>query len=212
MTKIYALSQEPSEYAQAGELKPWARGSDRCPVCGLWSSREWAPIKLYWEPGSERVGDFVWPYLDRDLVVQEHVADTLKLFAGFEVRPIEFVENPQKRLPKRPPRVTLPYEGPPLSELWITTWADIDRGLTTAELLSRCDACGKEKWKYSPWVGSFTEQPMGVPVSAGQLVGAGLFRVRQFSGWSLCTEPVRDAIVEAGFTNVYLTEVGKVVE
>jgi len=49
----------------------------------------------------------------------------------------------------RKPQVRLPYEGPPLSELWVTSWARLDSGKTLGEgarLSGRSDSQGPSGW------------------------------------------------------------------
>jgi hypothetical protein len=42
------------------------------------------------------------------LAITERALGILRPFAGFDAGPVEFVENPQKKLPKRRRRVRLP--------------------------------------------------------------------------------------------------------
>lgn len=67
---------------------------------------------------------------DADIVVTQCVAEGLKKFGGFEVVPIEMVEDPKAkerdRVRRRKPRVSLPYEGPNLFDLWITQIVPLD--------------------------------------------------------------------------------------
>ena len=184
---------------------------------------------MTWLPGSDLVGDFTWCGLDTDVAVTDKVMDVLlERFGGFEAGPVEMVDDPAVlRGKRRKPRVRLPYEGPPLHELWVTAWAHLDRQGSSAELEFSCGTCGTEQWQLygvERWDSHFdaerwqlvetkTERLLGagVMVRAEELAGAAVFRVHEFPGWPFCTDPVRALIEQEGFTNVAFLEMGDVV-
>lgn len=223
--KIWRL-YDPADYTYAtgGATGGWI--DDRlCDACGAPQRRRVQPLQLYWEPGSDRVGDFVWPLL-AGVAITERAFGVLRPFTGFDAGPVEFVENPQKGLPKRPPRVGLPYKGPALSELWITATVGFDREASSAELERACPVCGTERWQLSGvarmevrWdqvslTGSRVLVPRvpgkGLMIRAADLADDDIFHVRPFLG-IYCTDRVRQAVLQAGLTNVDFLEMGDII-
>ena len=178
---------------------------------------------MVWEPGSDVVGDFTWPGFDSEVVATDTVLEVLDQFEGFEPGPLEIVEDPDA--PKRGKRVQLPYEGPPLHELWVTTVVGMDRGRSSAELEHACLECGAERWELygvERWDSHFDQDlkrlvrfktdrlpDAGIYVSEADLAGAGIFRVEEFAAWVFCTDPVRELIEKEGFSNVSFLEMGE---
>jgi hypothetical protein len=162
--KVFRFDEPPhSQFAAAGELDGYGTGGRKCESCGaqLDNVRR-SPLCMYWEPGFDVVGDFSWPLIGRDLVVTEQALATLEPFGGFERAPVELVENPDRGLPKRPPRVRLPYWGPVLYELSITAEVGMIRSKSMARLESRCISCGTERCQWDAWVESFAKSRRSV--------------------------------------------------
>jgi hypothetical protein len=171
------------------------------------------------------VGDFVWPGFGSEVVAADHVFAALEpRFAGFERGPIEMVDEPD--LDQRgQPRVSLPYEGPALYELWTTAWVSADLERSTMRLERRCGTCGTEFWKVDGverWDSTFDREKRqlvrtragldgksGIYVPRAKFGGADIFRVTQFPGWVFCWDGVRNFIRERGFTNVEFLEMGE---
>jgi hypothetical protein len=189
------------------------------------SSQERAkPLILAWEPGSDVIGDFVWPGADSEVVVTDRVLCVLQgRFRGFEPGSVEMVDWD---LPggRRKPRVRLPYQGPGLHEFWVTSWVHLNPDRSTVELEKRCGTCGHEFWKLygverSDWKYD-RERPelvvtktdrlpnAGIFLSETDLAGASIFRVFEFPGLVFCTDPVRDLIEQEGFSNAAFMEMG----
>jgi hypothetical protein len=220
---------DPSDeqYASAGRRGSWteATGTGPCPECSSSRQTRVQPLILVWEPGSDQVGDFTWPGFGSEVVAAEAVVAELEAsFAGFERGPIEMVDDPDLvRTRKR--RVRLPYEGPALYELWTTAWTSADVDRSTIRLDRRCGTCGTEFWevdgierrdsRYDAGSRQLVrtrvarEPDAGIFVRQDELSGADVFRVSQFPGWVLCTDAVRDLIIEHGFTNVDFLELGE---
>ena len=100
---------------------------------------------MVWEPGSGEVGDFTWPGFDSEVVVTGNVLEALNQFQGFEPGQVKIVEDADA--PKRAKRVRLPYNGPPLHELWVTARIGMDRQRSSAELENECAECEAERWE-----------------------------------------------------------------
>jgi hypothetical protein len=220
-------SPRDDTYAAAGRRGAWteAAGGGTCPECSASRQERAQPLILVWEPGSDRIGDFVWPGFGSEVVATEGAFAALESrFAGFERGPIEMVDEPDLAEDRRP-RVRLPYEGPDLYELWTTArvGADVDR--STIRLERRCGTCGTEFWEVDGvehWDSAFSpaerrlvrtrvprEPASGIYVRREDLAGAAVFRVRQFPGWVFCTDPVRELVREQRFSNVDFLEMGE---
>lgn len=222
---------DPSDdrFASAGRRGSWteAAASGLCPECGDSQQVRVKPLILEWDPGSDRVGDFTWPGFGSEVVVVDRVLDVLrKHFEGFEPGPVEMVQDRKLKPGKRrKPRVWLPYEGPPLHELWVTTWVHMDRNRSSAELERRCGTCGTEAWELygvERWDSHFDRERMelvrtktdrlpgaGVFISEVDLAGADIFRVREFPAAVFCTDAVRALIDKESFSNVSFLEMGE---
>ena len=101
------------------------------------------------------------------------------------------------------PRVWLPYEGPPLWDLWVTALCHLDLERSGVTLEKECSTCGTKFYKGPP----FEERHLVVnPASWG---GEDIFRIEQ-SGWVFCTERAKEFIEQAGFTNVSFLEDGEI--
>ncbi len=219
-------SPDDDSYAAAGRRGAWADATRGvCLECSSSRQARTKPLILVWEPGSVLVGDFVWPGFDSEVAAAEHVFSALEAsFAGFERGPIEMVDEPELDR-DGPPRVRLPYDGPALFELWTTAWASADVERSTMRMERRCGTCGTEFWEIAGverWESTFDREKRqlvrmrvgrdprsGISIPRAELGGADVFRVAQFPGWVLCTDPVRDLIRDREFTNVDFLEMGE---
>ncbi|MCH8806240.1 MAG: hypothetical protein IH986_09155 [Planctomycetes bacterium] len=153
-------------------------------------------------------------------------------FTGFELGPVQMIQNPKlkrsSRVTKRTkPRVWLPYEGPELHELWVTRDVPMDGERTTAHLVKRCASCGCERYELDGaenieghWdrerrtylrMRKPREQGKGVFLRKRDLGDADIFYLREFCGWVFCTDRVKRFIEERGYTNIDFFEMGEVV-
>lgn len=213
--KLWRFS-DPSDFR-------YARASRR----GTWEgtpSRRVRPLVIEWEPESDVVGDFTWPGFDTDIVITDRVGKALKQagLSGFELAPVEMVENSEesKRASIRP-RVKLPYVGPPLWDLWITAWAQLDCDHSTVKLTGK-QPDGTEQYEVSGvehreaiWD---RERMELIKQRHPRIDGQGLFvrtdtamfRLAQFPGWIFCTDEVKHRIESCEFTNVSFLQMGDV--
>lgn len=210
-------------FAAAGRRGAWTEGLGVCPSCSASRQVRAQPLLLVWEPGSDEVGDFTWPGFGSEVVAAEHVLRSLREFSGFEAGPVEFIEEPGN--PKKGKRVTLPYNGPRLFELWVTSRVGMDRGRSSAELEHVCAECGAQRWELygvERWDSHFDQElkqlvrfksdrlpNAGIYVEEAGLGGASVFRVEEFPGWIFCTDRVREVIDNEGFSNVSFLEMGE---
>ena len=191
---------------------------------GSWEgnpARRVRPLIIEWEPDSDTVGDFTWPGFDSDIVITKRVGDALQKaqVSGFELAPVRMQENSQAaRRRSKKPRVKLPYAGPELWDLWVTTWANIDRDRSSAVEVARPD--GSRYFEVSGVQRrevKLDQQRMDLRASLqprvdgqGLFVPAirGIFRLHEFPGWVFCTDDVKRLIEGHGFTNVSFLEMG----
>lgn len=209
----------------------YARASRR----GTWEGTERVqPLVIEWEPGSDVIGDFTWPGFDSDIVVTNRVAEVFResQVAGVELGPVEMVESAedaQRRSRKR--RVTLPYQGPALWDLWVTTWVRADVEQSSIRVVrdassgtEHYEVEGAERWE-AVWDPDRMElvkkrhprvPGQGLLIIAGiagdSLRGATIFRVAQFPAWIFCTDAVRELVEKNQFSNVSFLEMGETLE
>ena len=224
------------DYARASRRGTWSPSPAPgvCPECTASQQQRVQPLIVEWEPDSDVIGDFVWPGFDDEVVVTDRAFTSLaEHFSGFEAGPVEMYQDPKLRRPKRitkrsKPRVWLPYEGPMLHDLWVTTWVHVDMRRSSVRQTKKCLKCGYESYEVdgveehsSRWDEELEDtvkihKPRapgkGLFITGSILWGADIFKVHEFPGCVLCTDRVRDYILREGFTNVGFLEVGTVME
>lgn len=222
-----------TSFAEAGSRSPPQSVGPACQHCGA-SDRTImpTPLVLEWEPGSQIIGDFVWPSPARVVAKRTVVDQLVREFNGIRAEPIEMVQDPKLKQPQRPnkrtkPRVWLPYPGPELVELWPEHTAQFLPS-TTLYVGTRCDFCGRESHRlagvevkahvYDREKGELVPdlQPrvpgQGVFVAASSIKNRPIFRAKEFTNAIWCTDEARSLIQSKGFTNVDFLEYGDVVD
>lgn len=230
-TAIYRMREpEKSPYAQT-----WYRGKHEATLCtdclGL-SLIYLQPLAFEWWPGSDLVGDFVWmaPQRFRVAVTDRAVEVLQAIYPQVQTGPVKMWQyaglvRPRKPSKKTKPRVWLPYEGPSLFELVVNDVvpADVARSTFLVPSWAGCSSCGHFPgpplgveyaigdyadggyvWQHVP-----REPKMGLFVREDLVESVGVFRVRQFQDWILCTEQVKHSVQESRLTNVEFREVGE---
>lgn len=209
-------------------------GYIRCDTCGYYTDYP-KPAKrvVKWLEGSNTICSFVWPArLIAEVLVTEEVREVL-WGSGVEFLPVEFYQDPKLKKPKHitkrtKPRVWLPYEGPPLYDLWVGTWVHTNLTRSSLQLAQVCSVCGhkaykvegveerKQRWDatkrdlveiYTPRV-----EGKGIYVRQEDLQGTDIFRLYELPGRIFCTERVKTLIERNQFTNALLLEVGEVIK
>lgn len=229
--KMYCLGRPVSvdcaEVAPVGDI-----GYLACEACRYYLSYP-KPAKrvVEWLEGSDVICSFVWPSrLVGEVLVTEEVRNALQ-DCGVEFLPVEFYQDPRLKKPKRitkrtKRRVWLPYEGPPLYVLWVTTWVHTDLERSTLRVTSECPVCGhkvydvegveERKHRWDPNIKDLVEihkpreKGKGIYIHQSDLQGAELFRIYEQPGRICCTERVKSLIEERKFSNVEFLEVGEV--
>ncbi|MGH9891684.1 MAG: hypothetical protein ACREA0_06825 [bacterium] len=221
---------DPSDqqFAEASRRGTWSPSSGLCSECGASSQERIQPLVLEWEPGSDVIGDFTWPGFGSDIAIAEKVVTAFKGFGGFEPGPVEMVQDPNQRRQGGPhrgkPRVWLPYQGPPLYDLWVTRQVHLDLERSSVWLVKECRTCGRQQYavdgierRETRWDKEQRKSVrMHIPRSRGlgfyvaedAFTGSAIFRTHEFPGWVLCTDLVKEIVEKEGFTNVSFLEVG----
>lgn len=223
--KIWRFSDPRDDrFASAGRRGAWtAKAESVCAGCTASMQVRAQPLILEWEPGSDEVGDFVWPGFGSEVVGSDRAIDVLEAFGGFEPGPVEYMSSTSNGRGKQ---VRLPYEGPRLREVWVTATAAMDRGKSTAELTRSCTECGREQWELhgvERWDSHFDAvlkrlvrvklqrlPESGIFVESAQLAH-GIFRMEEFPAWVFCTDDVRRAVEQSGCSNVSFLEMGEAI-
>ncbi len=231
--KLYEL-YDPVDLSCARVALVGEPGYKKCEACGYIIEYP-KPLKrvVEWLEGSDRICSFVWPArLVAEVLVVEAVRRVME-GKGVEFIPVEFYQDPKLKQPKRmtkrtKPRVWLPYQGPPLWDLWISTWVHADRERSSLRMRSRCPVCGHEVYEVEG-IEELTHRydlqqkkliEIHVPREAGKGIfvhrsdlpnGVELFRVHEQPGRILCTERIKDELERHGFENVLYLEVGEII-
>jgi hypothetical protein len=197
---------------------------------GTWEERDGrsvrvAPLVIEWEKGSTVIGDFVWPGFATELVVRAHIFKTLQQrFGGIEARPVQIV--PVKHKPKRrveDGQLHTWSNHVDLVDMRILTHVNADVSKTTQQLVVHEDGgmeyeyAGIEHLEWFPVSGALVPECRRVPrlpgtgifVSSDALKGQSVFIVDECPAWNLCTDPVRDFILEEKYTNIDFFEAGE---
>jgi hypothetical protein len=207
--KIFSFENPwDDRFAEAGRRGTWYPnpGLGICPECRAARQKRVFPLVIEWVPGSDQIGDFVWPMFG-ELVVSDKVRRELDAsFTGFEFLPIEMIQEPRLKRPSRvtkrtKPRVWLPYDGPALWELRPKTEADLDLAASGFSVRKVCGTCGRTIYNTPPLEGRI------LVVDPSTWSESDIFGISPFS-MVFCVEKVKEFIEQTGFTNVSFKEEG----
>jgi hypothetical protein len=239
--KIYRLTEPRRSQAACFTFEgTWRRIVARdglCPACT--SPPDVAlspPFVIKWLPCGDRVADFVWPQGGGGgPVVRSEVGLRLTAcFRGFDLADVHMVQEPHLKRPARPtkrtkPRIWLPYEGPALNYVHVTTTVHLDERRSTGHFNLDCKTCGRrvfmpvgveehsiEYGQYCPGAGipitpvdRRRDPGAGVYVHKRDLGGADVFNVEEVP-FAFCTEAVRECVLAQGYTNIDFWEYGEI--
>lgn len=196
MTRIFLL-EDPinGRYAEASRTGTWKKAPKRN-YCSLCDEKEVRvhPLVIEWEPGSSLIGDFTWPGIGNDeIVVTDRVRHAVEEHCnGASFLPIEMSGRKKpKRSGHGPPRVWLPYLGPPLWELRPERDCKLDIQRTGVTVI-HCKRCGAERYKFSG-------RSKRVVVARDSWDGEDVFRLLDLT---YCTERFRDLCRSKRLSNV----------
>ena len=211
--KIFALKRTSygDEFAEAITRGTINHGP-YCEVCHTYSfaSRE-SPLVIEWtvdkwKPGSQVIADFTWCSI-YDILTTQRVRDTCEgQFTGIEFGPVEMIQDPKLKKPKRVTsrtkrRVWLPYEGPPLWDLKVTSSCHLDPE-KSGRTISVCPGCGYKSIQVAP------NSRIVIPMD--QWIGTNFFIIEEVGRTVFVTEKTADALRNLGFTNLEIRESGAI--
>jgi hypothetical protein len=189
------------------------------------------PLMLEWEAGSDTVGDFTWvgsQALAGKAIILEYLSSHLK---GFTLGPVEFVQDQRLKRPLRPSsrtrqRIWLPYDGPMLCEVWITSLVPLDKERSSLRVKQKCDLCGRTQYEIegvevfqSRWdveqktlkqVSKARSPEQGLIIDENALKDSAIFRISEFPYWIFCTDHMKRFLENRSFTNLRFLEYGDV--
>lgn len=200
---------ETHEYAFATRRGTWfPKNAKLCPVCHRSTQKRINPLIIEWEPGSDKIGDFVWPALSTELVVTQRVKDAFQMrFPELEFDIVEFWQNPQIKQPSRTttrtkPRIWLPYKGPKLYSVTPTKWCRLDQQKSNVMGKKLCTSCNREIYDLP----NLAENCLVLDTTTWG--GENIFRIHEYPGVIFCTNRVKDIVEQFDFTNVRFIQDG----
>jgi len=180
----------------------------RCANCQLACRRRIPPLIIEWDDGSNVIGDFTWPAGLEEIVVSDRVKTCFQSngLVGIEFEPVEMFQKPNLKKPTKESRakrrVWLPYNGPPLWSLVVTSSFHLDLVKSKRSVVNECQRCGRERM--------IVHDRAAPLVLTGDLSQrADLFRIREMGKLVFGVESVRQIIEENRFTNVQMKERGR---
>jgi hypothetical protein len=175
-----------------------------------------------WEPGSDLVGDCIWPWMPGQITIRKELASELvSKFAGMKMFLTTALGAPRKKGARKRPIDPIEF-----AVLWPTHWLSYDEELSTVEEKIRFaniklpTIIGAETYEqdYRPLEGINKHEHVprlpdkGLFVHREDLAGFEIFRPRQLGGMMLCTDKFRQFFVERNVSNILFLEVGDVID
>jgi hypothetical protein len=208
MQKFYDLVRRDYQNTYADALM---RGTyeelPRCPRCRVAARKRIAPLVIEWDRGSDVIADFTWPSGLSEIVVSDRVKAALvsKHFTGVSFAPVEMFQRADLKKPRTESRsrrrVWLPYAGPALWNLLITSWCDLDVASSGRMLAVECEQCQRKRM-----VVNDPTAPLVVTIESW--TGSDFFSIHEMGGLTFVSEAVKELIEHEGFTNVSMKERG----
>ena len=185
-----------------------------CPQCGIARQQRVGVLVMEWEAGSDVVADFTFLPVLEFIVVTERVRSFFEKnrFTGLKFGSVSMIQHSTLQKPLRPnkktkKRIWLPYEGPPLWELIITSHCRLNLEKSRWKLLKQCDSCGAQEFDEDKGRGLPWEQRLVVDKS--DWAGSDFFRIDEHPNVYV-TQRAAAAIHSAGFSNVKVGQVGTI--
>lgn len=157
---------------------------------------EW-PIGKY-ESGSDKIGDFTWHGGTEEVLVTSRIIEILKRHAGhFKLHEVQMWQDPRLKKPgvvskNTKPQVWMPYTGPPIFELEVTSFSDVDMQRGLVNVVSTCPDCGDIVYDSS--------RALRLPIRFDAWDGSPIFRTHQFD-MIFVTEDLLNELKRSGVTN-----------
>lgn len=179
----------------------------RCPKCKLAGRKRVSPLIIEWDVGSDVIGDFTWPSGLGEVIVTDRVRACFasKGFTGIKFEPVEMVQKPGLKRPRKESganrRVWLPYSGPPIWNLLVTSSRNLDLLPSGRSLVTDCPYCKRERMIVHDKSAPFVLTPHSGP-------DTDFFRIQEMGKLTYVTEDVKQVIEDNKYTNVILRERG----
>lgn len=210
MKKLYHFHNPHNlTFAEASRRGTWFPERTRvCPECEAPREKRISPLILEWEPGSNVIGDFVWPGFDNEMVVTQKVRNAFEArYSEIEYEPVKFFPNPRIQQPKNStrqskPRVWLPYSGPHLWDARPKTWCRLVLGKSNVRITKTCSACGTVFYQFP------STPHRHLVIDSATWNGEHIFRIHENPSLFYCSEDVKNFVESSGFTNVSFLEDG----
>jgi len=210
MTKFFNLRRQDYNDIYADALKGGIYEElPRCPKCKLAARKRLSPLVIEWDYGSNIIGDFTWP--GEEIIVTDMVRTCFvsRGFSGISFEPVEMVQKQGLKKPRKESkarnRVWLPYLGPPLWNLVVTSWCNMDARSSGRTLVSECDGCLRKRM--------IVHDPAApLIVKPETWAGSDFFCIREMEKMVFVTGAVRQAIEQNKLANVEMKERGYIRE
>ena len=175
---------------------------------GTWVSEEnhekrVPPLLIEWLPGSDLLGDFVWPGFGGDVMVKKDVGIELeKYFSGFSLKPV-LLEQTSKEVSE-------------YSDVWVKYLVNYDFNRTTIindGLFIKEE--GEHYKKSKNILGQIKEKCIarektkGLFISRNYFNDPSFFKLVDHPSWIFCTEEVKVFLDQKKYTNIRCVEVGE---
>jgi len=173
----------------------------RCRVCKLAARKRVPPLIIEWEKGSDVIGDFTWPGGLEEVVLRESVRDALMSNhpSGVRFDQVEMIQKDGLKIPRKPAkmknRVWLPYLGPPLWSLDVTSWCRLDIEKSKRSIVIECTECERSRMVVH-------DSTAPLVIKTGTWDGSEFFKIREFGNLVFAVARVSRLISESGFSNV----------
>lgn len=205
----YFCDPRLDSFAYAIRRGTWdPRGAKVCPECQSSRQTRIPPLIIEWQPGSDKIGDFVWPGFNDEMVVTQNVRESLeKLDKEIIYNRIQFFQNkslkkPTKLTKRSQRRVWLPFTGPTLWDVKFMKYVHLDLEQSGVALYKVCSTCGEVFHRSKPG-----RDHLKV-IEKSSWRGEKMFHIYEHSGLFFCTEEVKNFIQISDFTNVGFKEYG----
>jgi hypothetical protein len=190
-------------YAYPGLRGTWVDDWPLCKVCERSASWRVPPLIIEWEPGSDIIPDFLYPGSGTPMVTDRVRQAMEGRFRGIEFHPVQMIQQKSLKRPKRitkryKPRVWLPYEGPPLWDMFAPTIGRYDEKTIHPEVYDICTGCGERKIRRR-----FTLRPV-----LSTIDGVDYFRMAGAHAAAFFTENVKIFLESQNFTNLKISPGG----
>jgi hypothetical protein len=185
------------------------------PDCARCDAQRWdrvSPLVIEWEAGSDEIADFTFMCVLEEIMVTQRVREFMEenAFTGVGFGPVAMVQNPRLRRPMRPnarskKRIWLPYGGPTLWELKITSSCHLNLKRSKWALLSECPVCHQQDFdvdRKRPMKKSFF-------VHAESWDGSDFFRIAE-CGLIFVSGRAAKAMAKAKFSNLEIAKRGAI--